>query len=217
MRPEFQPGGTQYANVIAEIQLLQATELEGGAVMPWFLRKDDQTTYFTTPNQETVTVPADMLRPNENFLFWYDQTQVNAVNGQPWQPVVRDNDYGHMISHFATNAGTLGPFPIGSPMMYLLEEDTVLRLAPVPVAALQLRFRYYARQPVLTTNVENAWTKWLPDLFIATVGEVMATRYVQDTKLAATFAQDKQRALARYRVMAEAREHADVMYQMGDS
>lgn len=197
-----------------EMQLLQSTELEGGDFLPWFCRKDDPTSLVTVAGTETVALPVDFLRFQEVGLYYYDPTQLVVPGGQPWTRIKRYLNYDVMIAKFAATPSS--PVTFKAPSGYHQSDNGLIYLAPIPQQVWQLRIRYYYSQPVLTTNIENNWTKYAPDLVAAVVGEKMARDYVGNTALGQAYAQDKIRARTRLYVADQARENADQVYRMGD-
>jgi hypothetical protein len=205
---------------VTEMQLQQATELEKGAQLPWFLRKDDKTSTVTIANQETYNLPSDFLRFNESGMFWYNGANLSIPGAQPWTPITRDLDYGHMVTTFTkVNAlSQLNPPPTvtTAPPMAYYSEGLTFALSPIPGFAVQLRLRYYGSQPLLTSNIENAWTKYAPDLFAGQVGFILATQYVENPAKAEMFMKMKMTALDRILRDTIAMDMADLLATMGD-
>lgn len=201
----------QNANIILEMQLLQSTILEGGDFLPWFLRKDDPTSLVATAFQETVALPPDFIRMQEKGLFRKDPN-IPVATQTPWVSIVRDLDYGHMINR----AGGSGQ---GAPNYYNQQDDIQFYLAPIPDAAItyQLRIRYFAKDIVLSTNIENKWTKWAPDYVAAVTAFHVAQKYVRNMELATAIGPEIAVARRRLLVQDEARQNADQIYAMGDT
>lgn len=190
-------------------------EMEGGLFMPWFLEVDNLA--WATTNVASLSplaMPTDFLRPMEFMLFWWNQNNVytNPGPGQqvanPWVNVIRDTDYG------VINARWVG---LGSPQKYYLKGSNNLLIYPPSDKAYQLRLRYWGAQPTLSTNIENAWSKYAPDVLASKAGLAISAKVLKDGELVTVFANDLKIALQRLQVHHEAREHADANYEMGDN
>jgi len=185
--------------IIQEMQLAQEMRMEqGGRFTPWFM-VTEYATKLTDPQENRIPVPDDFVIELEEEPVW-----VLATDGV-WKPLTKKGE-GALQQYFGETLQLL-------PTHYALEGDH-FTLFPVPDQAYQVRFRYGARQAPLTTNIENSWLKFAPDLMIGEVGEAVAMHVMQNDKLAAGFTKTKNEAWERLFIMNEARIHANRSYQM---
>lgn len=188
------------AHILAEMQFVQATLLEGGATLPWFLLTEVATA-TTIAAEERLPVPSDFLREDAELggLWRYDVTQ-----DKPWIELKKD-EYPVLKARYTTT---------GKPSHYALAGE-YFRFFPLPDAAYQIKQVYLARGLPLTSDIENVWLKYAADWLIAETGKIIAT-YIQNTKIADLF--EKDAMVAKNRVMVEdvARREAALTREMGD-
>lgn len=187
------------AAIIQEMQLAQEIRLEqNGRFQPWFM-VSEYGTELADPNENRIPVPEDFVMEIEEEPLW-------VLNPEGvWVELTKKGE-GALQSYFGSTQPTL-------PTHYALEGDH-FTLFPTPDQAYQVRFRYAAKQTPLTTNIENSWLKFAPDILIAETCESMAIHVLQNDKLAAGFMKAKNEAWARLFVMNEARIHSGREYQM---
>lgn len=189
------------AAIVAEMQLAQALRMEeAGAFVPWFL-ETEMTTTVTTPGDERILLPSDFLIESEEQSLW----RYDAAADQPLFEMKKDS-YDVLVQKY--------PVP-GIPVAYALSANYFL-LKPTPDTEYTIKMRYYAKDTVLTSNIENKWLKYAPDLMIAVVGGVMATQYLQNQALAAIFQTEEAMARQRLWTKHEARQHVGRTYSMGE-
>lgn len=196
------------ARIVTELKYAQNVILEGGLTLPWFLLSDN-VPLTTVIDDERVSIPTnvdsvtgkDFLREHEESALWYyDTTNVK------WVELIKD-DYDSLLNKYPSGTGT--------PKYYSLD-GYYFRLKPTPNAILTLRLRCFLREPVLLSNIENAWTKYAPDLLVGEAGARIAATHLRDTVLQADFEREAQRARQRLFLVDEARKHANREMEMGD-
>ena len=147
------------AALIRQLQVAQQ-ELEQDAELPWFLRKE-VSSVGTVSGEERVQVPVDFLREvEEDALYYFDST---ADDDEKYTTLVKDE--------LAFLRGLLPG--TGSPTHYALD-GPYFRLFPTPDAVYTLKMIYYAKDALLTANIENDWLKYLPTLLIGRAGQRVA-------------------------------------------
>lgn len=188
--------------IIAELQLIQSTVLEGtGAFSPWFL-ESEMANVDIVANEERIALPADFLAEVEDQALWLYQPENIYC---PLQELHK-TDYDRIVLKYQTS---------GTPKEYALAGDYIL-LRPVPDASYNIRMRYYAREPDLSTNIENKWLKYASDLVIAEVGAVIAGLHIRNPQLAQEFKDAAMVARDRLYKKHEARKHTNRTYGMGE-
>ena len=189
------------ASILAEMLLVQSVHLEGqGTFTPWFL-ESEMSSASTVIDEERVPLPLDFLCAIEDEPLWLYDTTVTPV----WAKLGKTS-VGLLTERYTAP---------GRPLRYAVTDDYLI-LAPVPNAVFSLKMRYYMRDVEPTTNIENKWLKYAPDLMLAVLGEIMARQYLQNQKLAEGFATDVIAARSRLYIQHEARQHAGRVYQMGE-
>lgn len=185
--------------IIAEMQMTQEFRLEqGGKFQPWFMITEDST-ILTQVNEPRIALPANFVAEVEESGLWYLNEMANK-----WTPLVKTaEDEGRYYI-----AGT------GAPQYYSVIGDR-FTLHPTPDAVYTLRMRYAAKQPALTTNIENNWLKYASDLVMFDVCQHIAAENLQNDKLSQTFAVHKLEAWERLFIMHESRQHTNQEYRMG--
>lgn len=187
--------------IILEMQFAQSTILEGtGAFTPWFLATE-MTNTNTVAGEERVELPTDFLAEIEEQSLWlYDVT-----SDSPYTELHK-RGYDTSLLRYQTQA---------IPRQYSIEGNYLL-LRPIPDVEYNIRWRYYAKEPVLSTNIENKWLIEASDLFLAEVGNIMAGVHLQNDKLAMAFQQAAGIARQRLYTFHEARKHVNRTYGMGE-
>lgn len=154
--------------IIATLQASQEVLEKGGlqteagfsTEMPWFLRVEDQPLALTA-GSNSVNLPDNFIRELEDTGPWYPDS---TGTGRP--PIYLEKA-GSGIARRTFTGTTLGP------QIYELRVST-LWVYPAPEEALTLYWSYYAKDDVLTTNIENKWLKYVPNLLIGHAGQGVA-------------------------------------------
>ena len=191
---------TECINALQDAQV----ELESRAdLRPWFLLTDPTATFLsTTKDVETVALPSDFLEEYEgDALFYFDSA---AADEDKWTPLAKD-DIPFLRKELSGS---------DTPLAYALV-GTTLHIFPTPDAVYTLRQSYYKADSVLTTNIENDWLKYAPQLMIGTAGGLFLDVGLRDAKAAAKFADLEARGADRLMRENESRKHTNRRYQMG--
>ncbi|MGW8181543.1 MAG: phage adaptor protein [bacterium] len=198
--------GTDLDNtIVANMQLVQATVLERGQELPWFLEADTNvlgTNLTTVASTETVSLPTDFLRELDEET--YCVLRQDATEDSGWAPLQK-----------VQTVASLGRYPgTGEPIRYALLSGRMY-LRYIPDDAYTLRLLYYQAATVLSSDVENAWLLYAPDWMIAETCRQTAED-LQLQQLIDKFMNDSM--LAKKRVMDEttARREAGFMRAMGE-
>lgn len=168
---------TQLEDEIKQIQ----SELEGGVkcgqqdqgvFFPWFLYKE-KSDIAVVANAETIAIPTDFLveydEDHVGSLWYYDSTRADL-----WAPVRKDTRA--IIRSRELDSGT-------TPSYYSVVGNNIY-LRPISTAALVLKMAYYGADTVLSTNLENNWTKYAPAVMMTELG-VTAGRLTRDANFQA--------------------------------
>lgn len=145
----------QDANIVQAMQEVQS-ELEKEPELPDFLRK----TYsglVTVANVRTVNVPSDFIRE-------WEQDQMNITTSDGPQSVVKD-ELGFLRIRYTDT---------GVPLKYALVNKQFY-LFPMPDQIYTIDGTYYAKDAVLSTNIENLWLENIPEILIGGAGVLLAT------------------------------------------
>lgn len=186
------------ARIVLEMQLVQEIQ-EGAPHLPWFLRT--VATSSTVANQESLPTASDFLRGWDDGALWYKKT-----TDTKWLPVEKD-DYEPNYNRFGDVPSTLRTYSLG---------EGVYVFSPIPDAIFDLRSIYYATARPLTSNIENVWLKYVPDLLIAETGIRIAKLHVRDESSVELFAAESSAAESRLRKIDVARKMANRKMTMGD-
>lgn len=189
---------------LLEMKLAQ-TKLEGMPTKPWFLETDYTTAFATTANQEYVTLPTGFLLEKDEGGLYYQDTSISTPD--QWVEIEKDG-YSAMKDYYKDAVA-------GKPVKYDLV-GLKLYLRPIPDAVYPLRLVGFFGDAIITVGAANQWLTHAPDTIIATAGEVLASRHLQDMELAARFAEDFKIAYARMVREHETHLHANRSYQAGD-
>lgn len=137
--------------IIMELRMAQMQE-ESVEPLPWFLFKRAPITL----NAEYVALPSDFIR--EQF------------DGLSEGAILMDDDTVLEKTDFETARGVTGT---GRPKVYtLLGSELMLR--PVPDTTYNATYFYYAHDQVLSTDIENQWLKYAPEVLISRAAMEMA-------------------------------------------
>lgn len=176
--------------VIAELQARQVL-LERASELPWFLLTR-KTNYATVANTQTVDLVGGFLREFEDVpLYLVDSDGADQALDKD------DFDVMHRSGNFLTP---------GQPTNYALIGDKFY-LFPTPNGVYTLKSFYYAAAAELTSDIENAWLKYYPELLIADAGLQLA-RFFRDQGAQAMFKEARSEAYTLMLVENEARKQA---------
>jgi len=204
--------GTAHDNlIVSNMQLVQATVLERGSELPWFLAADsavELTNITTTANVEMANLPSNFLREDDEKR--YPVLRIDSTEESGYYPLEK-LDYTKAIGRYVLGDGAV---QAGKPTKYdILGEKMYFRY--IPDAAYTIRLFYFKSDVVLDSNVENQWLKYAADWIIAETCKQTAED-LQYQKLIEKFMQDAMRA--KDRVMREtiSRREAGFMRMMGE-
>ena len=175
-------------------------ELEQQAELPWFLL-EEVSSASTVVDEERVAVPSDFLRETEEDALYIFDSTLDA--DKQWTLLIKED----LTFLRKTYPGT------GTPGFYALV-GAYYRLFPTPDAVKTLKHIYYKTDAVLTTNVENQWLKYFPNLIIGRAGMDVASDIGAEKKIP-VFAHILARAEDLYMRSTEDREHTNRRYVMG--
>lgn len=161
----------------------------GGSFWPNFLLSEESKT-STEKGVGRVSLPSDFLSEvNTASLFMYDGR---------WKHLEKDY-WDVLISNFSEE---------GVPQYYAFFGD-YFYLFPVPDGVYDLKMIYYQSDARLDNTNENRWTKHAPGLVLASLGYVMASKYIYDKDLAKEFRDEQFRAAQQLYTAEVAREQAN--------
>lgn len=138
-------------------------ELEEAAFLPWFLRTE-VASISTTADEERVPLPSDFLRETEDTALWYYKAS-NAADKR-WILLKRGDIETLRYEYQDTT---------GEPEAYS-KDQAYFRIKPTPNAVYTLKMgSYFAKDAVLTSNIENKWLTHAPFLMLGKAGQIVAT------------------------------------------
>lgn len=187
-----------------EMQVAQS-KLELMPFLPWFLLTE-LATGATIANEERVALPADFLRePDEDeaTLWLVDNTTSPAKKS-----FLNKSTYALLVDKYKNSI-------YQQPLEYALVGQ-YFRLRPIPDTVYTVQFLYYAAGVVLSSNIENVWLKYAPELLIARTG-MLAAKYPNDQVRFQQFQMDYNDALNQLKIADTARREAALERIMGDS
>jgi hypothetical protein len=189
---------------INEMQMAQI-QLESLEFLPWFLLTE-MATAATIAFEERLALPSDFLREAEEdeATLW----TVDNTTTPPTKSFLSKSTYALLVEKYKNST-------YQKPLEYALVGQ-YFRLRPIPDVIYTVQFLYYAQAALLTTNIENLWLKYAPDLVIANTGMLMS-RYPNDTVRYAMFAADYKIALDGLKKLDVARREANLERTMGDA
>ena len=143
----------QDANILLGLKLGQASDMEGGDFLPWFLKAWD-TGLATAADTETIALPDDFIRfPEEDdgglWLTSEDGVKIEIIK----------NDLSAMRRRYKSETR-------GFPRYYDIDEDYIY-FAPIPDQVYTGEAFYYKKQAEPAATGSNKWSVWAPDLCIA--------------------------------------------------
>lgn len=187
---------TEIVDALQDAQVI----LEEGETLPFFLLSEISSV-TTTKDEERVKLPTDFLREYESDPLWYFDSA--AADADKWTALVK-KDLLYLRETYPAG---------GKPIAYHLDE-AYYRIFPTPDDVYTLKHKYFQKDVVLTTNVENLWLKNIPYLMIGEAGQLISPGF-RDSKGEATFEKWRERGLRRLFVLNEDRKHNSRRYIMG--
>lgn len=162
----FRLGTSQDDNIVAELQEAQAKaergepDLIAGVIcpMPWFLKTYDQTLSVTADNPD-VTLPTDFLAEDDGEGPYY--TPASSA-------------YPVYLRKWNQQAPNQTAPDLNQTEAFYEVRKTTLRIYPTPETAWTLYWSYFAKDSLLTSNIENTWLEYAPNVLIALAGQSMA-------------------------------------------
>lgn len=182
-----------------EAQLLQEVKLERNPWTPWFL-ESELATATCTVGDERLALPSDFLGEIEEESLWIYETDGVTLLGS----LEPKTDYDKLLNLYPGS---------GRPKRYAAVNEYFM-LRPVADAAYVVKMRYYAKDAILDSNIENKWLKYASDVVLAELGYVLASKHMQHGELAAAFQVDAQAAWTRLYNTHTAREESNRIRQM---
>jgi len=195
----------QLANIATMMQFVQ-NQLEMGPIRPWFLLQEDSLVR-TTIGDERIEIPADFIAECDELPLRYRPDDYPTED----EVQLRKDAYDLLKRNFKPSAILTGSKQI--PQAYA-RVGYYFRIFPTPDNNYAIRLIYYARDSVLTSNVENKWLKWSPDILIGRAGKLLATG-LRDAGAYGEFV--KMEAAGQDRLLRENEEqkHVNTTPQMG--
>lgn len=147
------------AEIIRRMQHVQRL-LELGRTLPWFLVEEDAPLSLLAGTSD-VNLPDEFIREYEYGRGMRYQPEAGAT------PVFVPKMNIDELRALWTEAEP------GFPQGYAIQ-TSVLKFLPVAAEGVTLRFDYYKKALVLTSNIENVWLKYAPDIIIGNAGASFA-------------------------------------------
>jgi hypothetical protein len=185
---------TKDAQIIRKLKRAQ-TNAELLPSLPWFLITEYACTN-TVVDEERIEIPADFLREYEEGSLWIE------LNGK-WKEVFKSD-----LQDLSTFNWTI------TQDRYYSLNGKYFRMFPTPDAIYPIRMLYYAAEPILDTNIENQWTKYVPDLLFYWAGIYMA-RAKHDKIILQEMTAGRNETLDLLNIHNEARKHDNRNYSFG--
>lgn len=172
-----------------------------GTFLPWFLIPE--LSYIdTVADEERVPLPSDYIQEAEISALWiFDSTATDP-----------EDEYTHLAKGDLDALRVLYP-GTGQPRAYALVGQ-YYRLKPTPDDVYRLKHIYYAKDAVLSSNIENNWLKYAPTLMIGTAGRKIAAAR-RDQAAVAEFQRMELEGRTRLFAADEGRKHENMAYVMG--
>ena len=195
----------QNPNFVTMFQFVQ-NQLEMGPIRPWFLLQEDSLV-LTTINEERIEIPQDFIAECDELPLRYRPTTY------PTTPEIqlRKDAYDLLKRNFGPN--TILPGTQQVPQAYA-RVGIYFRIFPLPDQNYPIRLIYYAKDTVLSSNIENKWTKYSPDLLIGRAGRLLATG-LRDAGAYGEFSKMETTGMDRLLRENEEQKHVNQTYQMG--
>lgn len=160
---------TLRANLLLEMNRLQAQDLEQGDLLPWFLIKV-KSDLALTPGDRALAVPTDFLRELEEDVLIEIQDSTGV-----WNSMTKRTYEDNLVQYDDADTSEL-------PRYYSLVGAQLLTF-PIPTVASAVRLRYFAAQPAVAdtgTTPTNQWLLQASDLLIAETCVIAASLYVRE-------------------------------------
>ena len=171
------------ALIVTEMQFVQSTLLEQAPELPWFLYGSQDVVEST----EEITAPTGYLRE-------FAGTPLQVYNGNKFVKFSK----GDQVSLDAYDFNTTYAYPVAYANEELNVNEVNLRVFGWDGSSnYTVRWNGYYADTALSTNVENKWLKFAPDLLIAETGVIISSQYNSFMQFAQIFADQKNKALAR--------------------
>lgn len=183
-------------------QLMYAQQnLESQEFLPWFLRSEVAYT-TTTIDESRLALPDDFIREDEDeALFLYD---ADAEEDEQWTALEKaDTDTLRSVYQSTT----------GAPEAYSITPD-YFRIMPIADEEYTIKLVYYAKDTVLSNDVENKWLKHASDWLMGAAGQPIAAG-LRDTAALNIFRDMEARGRAAMIKASTAREAENRRYVMG--
>lgn len=188
----------QTDNIIAYMKLAQQS-LEKGKTLPWWL-KSERSFIYTVAAEQRIPLPTDFLREADDSQLVYVPTDTTE------KLVFLDKDTTDQLeAHYGTD--------VGAPEAYSID-GRYFRIFPIPDDVYQIRMVYMKKDTILSTNIENKWLEHLPYLIMGVTGTLIASA-LRDQTAQAVFQGWAKDGLSMMYAENEAREHANMDYQIG--
>lgn len=175
-------------------------DLELQPPLPWFLETEISSN-VTVIGEERVVVPLDFLQDYEDDGLWYFDGSL--AEADQWVLLERQ-DLEYLRANFPGS---------GKPEAYTLVGQNY-RLFPTPDAVFELKQIYYKTDTLLTTNIENDWLKYTPNLLIGEAGLLLPPA-VRSPESTADFQRMAQKARVLLDHATEQRLNSNRRYVMG--
>ncbi len=199
-------GTALQTQIIDELDSAQDT-LEKKPRLPWFILSEDRFVN-TSANEERLRVPSGFLREHEAGALWH----YDATAEFPWKQLTK-KPADMLRASLGDSLEKTGP-----PEFYALS-GIYFRLAPVPDAAYTIYTKVYIAAPKPSTfsvgTETNAWLTYAPEMLITEALVVLARHLMYEDRVVARFDQQRIMAEANFWRDIEAREHANMQYEMG--
>lgn len=181
-------------DIVTEMQNTQ--EFLETTLRPWFLL-NERVLLTTVASTQTVALPSDFLGPSRD----------------PTEDLFIEEDDGTLTALERVNRKDITGNEEGKPSCYALRISDIF-LYPIPDAAYNLRYTYYAKDQVLDTNIENKWLKYAPFLLIGETGKRIAAALRSDAAMQ-VFSQMALEAAVAMRRREEELHHVQRTYTIG--
>lgn len=146
------------AGVVLTMQEVQR-DLEMGKTLPWFLLEEAMILVGTADDPE-VALPADWLRFSED-------DPPTAYNADAELIAELEKGEYNQLRNVWTGSTRVRP------LAYSIRKST-LWVFPTPSTVWSVRGSYYKKDALLTSNIENEWLEFAPNVIIAKTGLKMA-------------------------------------------
>ncbi len=188
------------ADIVTQMQLAQI-ELEQGEILPWFLHKTDKTIQNDGTDFEIIDLPTDFIAEFEGSkLYIYVAADADPLT-ELWK-----NDYETIQSGFSDQS-------TADPTHYSLKGSKIYLGPQIPTAQLTFQWDYWAQDVLLTSDIENNWLKYAPELILSLTG-IKMTYQTRDEDARKLFKESYTESYDNLLKTHEARQHANFEYQM---